>query len=119
MKLTKLAESIGAKFVTAGDAESIEIDRVYAGDRVSDLLNQVSDTTLLVTNLTNSGIARLVELMDAPAVCLLNGVSPEDALQEVAEEHRASILVSPHGMFETCGRLYAALGGLKEGSAGR
>lgn len=105
--------------MTAGASGSIEIDRVYAGDRVSDLLNQVSATTLLVTNLTNWGIARVVELRDAPAVCLLNGVPPEDALQEVAEEHRVSILVSPHGMLETCGRLYAALWGLKEGSAGR
>ena len=52
---------------------SAQIAKIYAGDRVSDLLDQASDTTLLVTNLMSLQLIRLAELMDVPAVCFVNG----------------------------------------------
>ena len=109
MKLELLAQTIGAKVLT-DLASAPDIRRVYAGDRMSDLLNQVTDTTLLVTNLSNSAIVRIIELMDVPGVCLLNGVEPESAIVDAAQEHGAALMVSPFGMFETCGRLYQLLG---------
>lgn len=109
MLVRELAETIGAKLVTAGRGDSVAIGRVYAGDRMSDLLNEVTDTTLLVTNLGNSTLVRLIELMDAPGVCLLNGVEPDEAIVAAAQRHGTALLVSPEGMFSTCGRLYEAL----------
>ena len=115
MKTDFLAERIGAKVLRGSASGPVEIQRVYAGDRMSDLLNQVSDTTLLVTNLSNSAIIRIVELMDVPGICLLNGVKPETGLLDAAEEHGTVLMVSPDGMFETCGRLYQVLGGNAQG----
>ncbi len=109
MDVARIAERVGARLWTPEAGRAVE--RVYAGDRMSDLLNAVTDTTLLVTNLTNSTLVRLIELMDAPAVCLLDGVEPEDAIVEAARTHGAALLVSPVDMFETCGRLYLALRG--------
>ncbi len=109
MDIHRLAQQIGARLFTPG-AGGAEVLRVYAGDRMSDLLNEVTDTTLLVTNLSNSTLVRLIQLMDVASVCLLNGVEPEDAIISAAEEHRAALMVSPVDMFETCGRLYQALG---------
>jgi hypothetical protein len=51
MKLDKIAEAIGATIITPSDISKIEIRHVYAGDKMSDLLNEASDDTLLVTNL--------------------------------------------------------------------
>jgi hypothetical protein len=110
MKVDELAKRIGAKLLTGPLPERAEIDRVYAGDRMSDLLNEVTDSTLLVTNLSNTGLMRFIELMDAPSVCLLNAVEPESAILEAARIHGAALMISPFGMFETCGRLYKALG---------
>jgi serine kinase of HPr protein (carbohydrate metabolism regulator) len=109
MTIDALAKKTGMQIIVRGRAGKTEIDHVHASDRMSDLLGQVSDSTLLITNLTNSSIVRMVELMDVPAVCLLNGVEPVSPLVEAAKEHRTALLVSPAGMFETCGRLYKAL----------
>ena len=110
MKLTELADRIGAQIVlNAEKATDIEVDRIYAGDTISRILSEVSNTTLLVTNLANSLLPRVADLMDVPGICLLNGVTPKTELLGGASEHGTVILVSPVGMFETCGRLYQCL----------
>lgn len=107
--LDQLGNRLGVVVVEAKRTGKRRIDRVCAGDRVSDLLNQASDTTLIVTNLANASVARLIELMDVPAVCLLNAVQPDTALVETATEHGAAIIVSPDDMFQTCGKLHRIL----------
>lgn len=116
MRLDRLAERIGARLVVSSKGQGASIGRVYAGDRMSDLLSAVSDDVLLVTNLSNNGLARLIELMDVPGLCLLNGAEPDAKLFAAAKAGGAALLVSPAGMYETCGRLYRALhdgGGLE------
>jgi len=106
MKLSDLVRTLGAKVLVAGPMLEGEIKRVYAGDRISDLLSQGDAGTLLVTNLTGLLILRAAEIMDVPAICLLNGVSPEPELATAAERNAVVLLVSPYDMFETCGLLY-------------
>jgi hypothetical protein len=110
MKVCELAELVGAKLLTPSACD-VDVARVYASDRISDLLNEVTDGTLLVTNLSNSTLVRLIQLMDVASVCLLNGAEPEDPIVAAAQEHGAALMVSPVGMYETCGRLYRAFGG--------
>ena len=119
MKLDKLARGVGAQVVTPNGGESVDIDRVYAGDRMSDLLSEVTDSTLLVTNLSHTMLMHLIELMDVPAICFLNGAEPEAAVLDAAKESGTTVMVSPDGMFETCGRLHAVLGLNAEGQATR
>jgi hypothetical protein len=110
MRLTELVERIGAGIATHRDkATTIEIERVYAGDKVSDMLNEVSQTTLLVTNLTTGQILRVAELMDVPSICLVNGVEPSPDLLKAAHEREVVLVVSPVDLFSTCGRLYECL----------
>ena len=114
MTLADLTRIINAKVMVSGAILDAEIKRVYAGDRISDLLNQGDTETLLVTNLTGVHILRAAELMDVPAICLLNGVSPEAELITAAERNTVVLLVSPYDMFETCGRLYGCFTGAGE-----
>lgn len=115
MKLSELAEKIGAKIVANHQkAASIEVVRVYAGDNISDILNQVTGTTLLVTNLSHTLLPRVADLMDGQGICLVNGITPKSEMVEAATEHGIVLMVSPVGMFETCGRLYQVLNGKKE-----
>ena len=109
MKLADLATSTGAQILTDGTAAEAEIFRVYAGDRISDLLNQASDNTLLVTNLASQQLIRLAELMDVPGLCLVNGRRPEQEVVDLANAHGTMIMTSPVSVFETCGRLYLCL----------
>jgi redox-sensing transcriptional repressor len=109
LKPADVAQRIGARIVTAHAGTKREIARIYAGDRVSDLLDQASDKTLLVTNLMSLQLLRLAELMDVPAVCFVNGVAPEPAVITKADATGTTLMVSPIGVFETCGMIYQSL----------
>ena len=108
MDAEDLAKRIGAKiFSPPGDGNIIRF--VYAGDRVSELLNAASEHTLLVTNLANRQLFRMAGLMEVPGICLLNGVSVGEEMVGFAVQNGTAVLVSPGGMFETCGRIYGCL----------
>ncbi len=111
MKLEELAAGIGADVVTPGRPGGTTVARVYAGDRVSDLLNEASDKTLLVSNLASVQMIRVAELMDVPGICFVNGVRPDAGMIELARENHTLLMVSPQGVFETCGLIYQALDG--------
>lgn len=108
MKLEVLVKGIGAHPLTPG-IETNDIHQVYAGDRMSDLLGAVGGGTLLVTHIANQGLLRLIELMDAAALCFVNGVYPDEILVEAARDSGTALLVSPFDMYETCGRIYLLL----------
>jgi redox-sensing transcriptional repressor len=109
MKLEDLAQRIGARILTPISGSGAEVTRIYAGDRVSDLLNEASSTTLLVTNLANLQMVRVAELMEVPGICFVDGVSPEPEIIDLAAENGTLLMVSPVGVFETCGLIYALL----------
>lgn len=111
MDLMELAAKIGASVLTPANCAGVEIKRVYAGDRISDLLGHATPATLLVTNLAGPQVLRVAGLMEAPAICLLNGQMPDDDLLTEAAEHHVVLLSSPAGMFETRGLLHRCLGG--------
>ena len=108
MKLGELAEQIGAT-IWAGrrDPSSVEVERIYAGDVISDLLREASEATLLVTSLVSPQLLRVAELMDVPGICFVNGRLPEPGISAAAAESGIVLLVSPTDLIETCGRLHA------------
>jgi hypothetical protein len=109
MRTSELAERAGLRVVTPGRNPSVSGDQVYAGDRISDLLNAAGECVLLVTNLASAQLMRMAELLDVPAICLVNEQTPDDNMLRTAQEHATAILVSPAGLFETCGRLHRCL----------
>lgn len=109
MTLETLARALGARVLTATSGGARSIQRVYAGDRISDLVSHASAAVLLVTNLATPQFIRAAALMDASSVCLLNGVAPEPELLAAAAASGTALIVSPFDMFETCGRLYEQL----------
>ncbi len=109
MKLDELARLIAATVLAPGRNLAVERDQVYAGDRVSDLLNAAGEHALLITNLASASLTRVAELMDIPAICLVGGQTPATAMVAAAQEHGTLLMVSPTGLFETCGRIWTAL----------
>lgn len=109
MKLQELAQKSGAKILTPRPENSGEVTKIYAGDRVSDLLNEASTKTLLVTNLANLQMVRVAELMEVPGICFVDGVDPGPEIIDLATENGTLLMVSPVGVFETCGLIYRLL----------
>jgi redox-sensing transcriptional repressor len=114
MKLEDLALNIGARVITPGREGGTEIAKIYAGDRVSDLLNEASDQTLLVSNLASVQLLRVAELMDVPGICFVSDVEPDADVVDLARQNGTLLLVSPAGVFETCGLIYQALSAEKQ-----
>lgn len=101
MKITELAARTGLTLAApAGDAGG-EVCRVYAADTISDLIAHASAGTLLVTHLDNPQLARVAELMDAPAICLVDGAQPNSRLREAAHRAGAAVMTSDLGLADT------------------
>ena len=111
MKLHELAKAIGAEVLTLGQETTVETDQIYAGDRISDLLNAAGENVLLISNLASTQLVRVAELMDVPGICLVACQQPDSAMIRAAQEHGTLVMVSPAGLFETCSRVYLALTG--------
>jgi hypothetical protein len=103
MNLGDFANAIGATVLSSvAYAPKIEVNHVYVGDRMSDLLDQATASTLLVTHLANMHLIRAAELLDVPGICLLDGIEPDVEVIETAAENGKVLMVSPLGMHETC-----------------
>ena len=109
VNLKQIAGQIGARVTTTCPSAETDIDRICAGDKMSDLISAATRTALLVTNLDSAQVLNVARLMDVPGVCLLSGNAPRRETVNAAERQGTTILVSPVDMFETCGRLYQCL----------
>jgi hypothetical protein len=92
VELEELAREIAARIVLAGRSRAVV--RIFAGERMSDLLEQARPGTLLVTRLSTTHLACLAELMDVPALCLAGGSEPSPELLGTASEAGTAVLVS-------------------------
>jgi len=115
MKLTALMNDLGFRILVPACGADREIRRIYAGDRMSDLLSAASEDTLVITHVANQSIIRLIELMDLPAVCFLNGLQPDTATLDAARTANTCLMSSPLEMYETCGRFHELLNKEQEG----
>jgi len=109
MKLVALMNQSGFRVLVPSCGTDREIQHVYAGDRMSDLLSAASENTLVITHVANQSIIRLIELMDLPAICFLNGMQPDDAVLDTARNANTCLMTSPMDMYETCGHFYQIL----------
>jgi hypothetical protein len=110
MKLSELADKLGARIVVNAErADVAQVESFHVSDRISDLLNSASDETLLVTGLVNVHLARVAELMDAPGICLLDGLAPDAPLLEAALRRGIVLMISESGREETAELLRGCL----------
>ncbi|MCK7489204.1 MAG: hypothetical protein MZU79_02360 [Anaerotruncus sp.] len=76
MRVQEIADKLEARILAVGDLARAEIARAWAGDRISDLLNQASNSTLVLTHAVSPHLVRVAELVDLAAVCVVGGQAP-------------------------------------------
>jgi hypothetical protein len=111
MKLEELINAIEARVLQTGRGWGAEITQVFASNKMSALLEQAGPETLLVTSLANAQLACLAELMDCPALCLVDGAEPDPKLLEAAARCGTAVVLCPLDMSEAYGSLYRRLFG--------
>jgi len=111
MKLRELMKLVGAETLTSGAPLDVDIDRVYATNRISDILSEATEATLLVTGLTSSQALIAGELAGIAAICFVDGKRPDAATVEKAVRYAfdKALVVSREDMCGTCARLNACL----------
>ena len=107
MKLNEIRELLNAEVMVCEElVDSIEIEKGYASDLMSDVLAFATPGVLLITGLTNIQIFRTAQMLDIPATVFVRGKKPGDDLLNLAREAGMPILSTHMSMFETAGRLY-------------
>lgn len=78
------------------------VQRVIAGDLMSDMLLSVEPDALMVTSLATEQAVRSADLLCAPAILLVNDKLPTPEMKRMAESFGITLLATPMPMFESC-----------------
>lgn len=91
---------------------SANTSRVVRGgcgaDLMSDVLASIQPEAVLLTGLCNPQVVRTAQMADVAAIVLVRGKVPQQETVDLAEREQIALISTPYGMFELCGRLYAA-----------
>ena len=84
-------------------------------DLMSDVLAFTRPGSVLLTGLTNPQVVRTAEMLDLKAVVFVRSKRPDERTIKMAESLQLVLILSPHPLYESCGRLYTAgLGGCQD-----
>ena len=94
-----------------------EVLTACGSDMMSDVLAFAHTQCVLLTGLCNPQVIRTAEMMDIVAIIFVRGKTPDDTMKAMADELGLPLLVTPHRMFSSCGKLYekGLTGGLVDG----
>lgn len=99
-----IAKKIDARIV-AGASRIRLVERVYAGNRMSDVLDQAAPGTMLVSAMASQHLLRIAGLMDVSCVCVAGHDAPEADLVRTAEQQGTALMVSGLEVGKICERL--------------
>jgi tRNA G18 (ribose-2'-O)-methylase SpoU len=86
-----------------------EVEFGFETALLSDVLAHAKPhTTLILTEITNPQVVRTAEMVDAAGVLFVKNKTPDESTLRLATEIGIPLIVTRLGMFEACGKLYAA-----------
>jgi hypothetical protein len=100
-------EAVEADIIVGSDLLNRDVLTAGGCDIISDLLFFGRPGMLLLTGLTQSTVIKTAQLIDISAVVFVRGKVPEEEAVELARGIGLPLLVSPHSLYDCCGRLYA------------
>jgi len=107
MKPSEIARIIDAAVVCNSD-KTIEIERAFSSDLMSDVLKLETDNTLLITGLANVQAVRTAEMSDISCIIFARNKKVTDDMIRLAIENEMVLLQTPCSVYRTSGELYKA-----------
>lgn len=108
MIVKELIQLINGKLYNTSADLNREVKGGCGADLMSDVLASIQPEAVLLTGLCNPQVVRTAVMADVAAIILVRGKTPPPETIALAEEEGIALISSPFGMFELCGRLYAA-----------
>ncbi len=108
MQIGQIIELIGGRALNEFN-HAREVEYGFETVLLSDVLSHAKPhTTLIITEITNPQVVRTAEMVDAAGVLFVKNKVPEASAVHLAEATGIPLIVTRLGMFEACGKLYAA-----------
>ena len=106
--------------IVCGEARVDEtVDSACGCDLMSDVLAFTRPGSVLLTGLVNSQVIRTAEMLDLKAVVFVRDKKPDERTIQMARSLDLVVILSPHPLYESCGKLYAAgLSGCQQSRSG-
>ena len=113
MEISVLRDLLDAEVLCGEDRLDEEVETLFAGDMMSDVLACPDEIHCLITGLINQQVIRTADMMDIGVVVFVRGKRPPDEVVEMARQRDMVVILTQCRMFTTCGRLYQAGLGLR------
>lgn len=111
MDIQDVVKVVNAEVVNTSSETSLQVDRGFASDLMSDVLTINTDNLLLLTGLNNLQTIRTAEMAEIKAVLFARNKRPTPEMIELANQENIVLLLSEKSMYHVSGLLFAA--GLK------
>ncbi|SHF13796.1 DRTGG domain-containing protein [Marinitoga hydrogenitolerans DSM 16785] len=106
MKLSELLKYFKGVYIFN---ESVEIKNGYVGDLLSEIMRNMSSTSILITHQTHPNIVAVASIVEANTIIIPEGFEYEEKTIEKAKENDVNLLKSKYDIFETTGIIYKKL----------
>ena len=108
MRLGQVIQVLGGRALNEFN-HAREVEYGFETALLSDVLAHAKPhVTLILTEITNPQVVRTAEMVDAAGVLFVKNKSPDKNTLRLACEIGMPLIVTRLGMFEACGKLYAA-----------
>ncbi len=108
MRLGQVMQVLGGRALNEFN-HAREVEYGFETALLSDVLAHAKPhTTLILTEITNPQVVRTAEMVDAAGVLFVKNKTPDESTLRLASEIGIPLIVTQLGMFEACGKLYAA-----------
>ncbi len=108
MKLTELIRLIDGCVLTGGADLGRDVTGGCGADLMSDVLAYSLPDAVLLTGLCSTQVVRTAQMADVAVIVFVRGKQPTYDTIALADREGIPLITSRYGMFELCGRLYAA-----------
>jgi predicted transcriptional regulator len=105
--VSEIVDALDATLLVGKDKLDNDITRCGAADLMSDILNKVSEGSLLLTGLTTIQVIRTAMVAGVGAVVFVRKKNPPQEVIDMAKAQELPLIMSPYSMFVSCGRLHA------------
>ena len=106
MKLFEIARILDSDFLTGEDKKDREFLYCRGCDLMSDVLSTFAHGSVFLTGLATVQTVRTASISGAGAIVFVRNKKPSSDVIELAKQEEIPLLVTPHSMFVSCGRLY-------------
>jgi len=107
MSLPEIIEYIGGKLLTKPrDLSAIDVNSVYAGDLLSDVMASAGDCQVWVTIMQHQNSIAVASLLEIEAIIFAKDKKPEQSVIDKANQEGVVLISSPLTSFDISGKLY-------------